>query len=157
MRRIFFIIASDLVYIFIDYSNVILGSHNNLNIKTDFFNVDPNRLIITVCNGRRLGEVFIAGSHPPPENDLWARAKELGFNVNIFPRNNSQREKKVDVYLACKMTEIMFSKSPGILVLVSGDADFTFPLNEAKEKNWRIEIWSWSKGRKYEVLFILIT
>ncbi|CAB4487847.1 hypothetical protein RhiirA5_394687 [Rhizophagus irregularis] len=142
--------ASDLVYIFIDYSNVTYGSQSNLRIANDVFNVDPNRLVITVCNGRKLGGVFIAGSDPPIDDELWVRALDLKFNVNIFPLT-AGREKKVDTQLAVDMMDIIYSKNPGTLVLVSGDADFIIPLDKAKEKNWRIEIWSWSRGISNEL------
>lgn len=151
----FFITISDLVYIFIDYSNVTYGSQSNLRIANDVFNVDPNRLVITVCNGRKLGGVFIAGSDPPIDDELWVRALDLKFNVNIFPLI-AGREKKVDTQLAVDMMDIIYSKNPGTLVLVSGDADFIIPLDKAKEKNWRIEIWSWSRGRKYRYYFYFL-
>ncbi|GBB91981.1 hypothetical protein RclHR1_19470004 [Rhizophagus clarus] len=141
--------TSDLVHIFVDYSNVIFGSRDNLNIATEYFNIDLNRLIITVCNGRKLGKVFIAASEPSPEDDLWERAKGLNFIVNVFPRN-AGREKKVDTQLTCDMMQIIHSENPGTLILLSGDSDFAIPLNKAKEKNWKIEIWSWFIGMSNE-------
>jgi hypothetical protein len=149
------------VYIFIDYSNVAYEGSRELNIVDDCFNIDLKRLVLTVCNGRERAEVFIAGSTPPraptpPKDELaWKRAKDLGFNVTTFQRNASNKEKKVDVYLACKITEIICTKTPGILVLVTGDSDFSIPINHAKEKKWGVEIWSWPKGMK--ILFIYIS
>ncbi|GET01772.1 NYN domain-containing protein [Rhizophagus clarus] len=146
--------TSELVYVFIDHSNVINEGprFRKLKLTTDFFNIDHNRLVITVCNGRRLGGVYIAGSHPPSEDELWERAKDLGFNFNIHPKKEKEKEKKVDAQLVCDMTEIILDKTPGILVLVSGDSDFTVPLYKAKEKNWRVEVWSWSRAMANDLM-----
>ncbi|EXX68436.1 uncharacterized protein OCT59_018751 [Rhizophagus irregularis] len=142
----------ELVYIFIDYSNVTHEGSRELNIANDHFNVDLNRLVLTVCNGRKSGGVFIAGSTPqtaptPAKDELaWRRAEHHGFNVKTFPRNASNKEKKVDSRLTCDIM-LTIRKNPGILVLVAGDSDYSVPLEEARKENWEIEIWFWNKGK----------
>ncbi|CAB4422348.1 unnamed protein product [Rhizophagus irregularis] len=141
--------TSDLVYIFIDYSNVVHEGSRECSFPNESFNVDLNRLVTTVCNERKPGGVFIAGSTPTPAKDelAWRRAEHHhGFNVEIFPRNALNKEEGVDVHLACKMKTVMFTKIPGTLILITGDSDFSEPVNQAKEKKWGVEIWSWPKG-----------
>ncbi|EXX68437.1 hypothetical protein RirG_105250 [Rhizophagus irregularis DAOM 197198w] len=148
----FFCSRPQLVYIFIDYSNVTHEGSRELNIANDHFNVDLNRLVLTVCNGRKSGGVFIAGSTPqtaptPAKDELaWRRAEHHGFNVKTFPRNASNKEKKVDSRLTCDIM-LTIRKNPGILVLVAGDSDYSVPLEEARKENWEIEIWFWNKGK----------
>ncbi|CAG8641810.1 17238_t:CDS:2 [Rhizophagus irregularis] len=151
-ENLFLVATSDLVYIFIDYSNVVHEGSRELSFQNESFNVDLNRLVIIVCNGRKLGGVFIAGSTPqiastPAKDELsWKRAEDLGFNVKTFPRNASNKEKGVDVDLACNIMEVILTKTPGTLILITGDSDFSTPINKAKEKKWGVEIWSWPKG-----------
>ncbi|CAB5387856.1 unnamed protein product [Rhizophagus irregularis] len=141
--------TSDLVYIFIDYSNVVHEGSRELSFPNESFNVDINRLVTTVRNERNLGGVFIAGSTPTPAKDelAWRRAEHHhGFNVETFPRNALNKEEGVDVHLACEMMEVILTKTPGTLILITGDSDFSEPVNQAKEKKWEVEIWSWPKG-----------
>ena len=137
------------MYIFIDDSNVTHEGSRELDIGKGFnFNVDYNRLVTKVLHGRELGKVYIVGSTPPSKDGLQERSKDLGFRVTFFPRNASNKEKKVDAQLICDMMRTIYTESPAKLVLVAGDSDYSISLIEAREKNWKVETWFWSKGTR---------
>ncbi|CAG8639756.1 45609_t:CDS:2, partial [Gigaspora margarita] len=47
--------------------------------------IDHGKLLTTVQDGRKLsGASFLVGPRPPPNDSLWARIRDQGFEVNIF-------------------------------------------------------------------------
>ncbi|CAG8755519.1 807_t:CDS:1, partial [Funneliformis caledonium] len=71
------------VHVFIDNSNLfiegskVVGQLENVNVydnkQSNFldFYVDHVLLVTTVLNGRKIGNTFIVGSVPPPNDTLW--------------------------------------------------------------------------------------
>src|SRR5688572_8025207 len=113
MKGISFLIA-DSVHIFIDNSNLFIEGSKLVsrlekvnvcdNKKPNFldFYVDHGQLVTTVLHGRRMGGAFIVGSVPPANDTLWDRAKSHGCEVQLYRRNASNKERKVDLKLACR-------------------------------------------------------
>src|SRR5437764_14672454 len=53
-----------------------------------------------IAGGEIVGRAVLYGSKPPPNDSLWRAAESQGFEVIVFERNASNREKKVDTQLA---------------------------------------------------------
>ncbi|CAJ0849146.1 3754_t:CDS:2 [Entrophospora sp. SA101] len=86
------------------------------------------------------------GSKPPSEDSMWKYIRGLGFDVTVYKRNSQDREKKVDVTLACAMQKTIDKNTPGVLVLIAGDGDYEFPIIDAIKNNWIVEVWFWKSG-----------
>src|SRR6185436_9626874 len=112
--------------------------------------IDHGRLLSVVLKGRKMGSnPVIVGSRPPPNDSLWDRIKNQGFDAKIYQRNIENKEKKVDMFLGVSAAVTASTTDPGILVLVAGDGDYEPAISEAIKFNWTIEVWFWSSGMKY--------
>ncbi|RIB19190.1 hypothetical protein C2G38_2307690, partial [Gigaspora rosea] len=151
--------STNLVYVFIDNLNIwIEGKYAVGNLERlgtfDFdrnsyyfkqLQIDHGRLLTTVQCGRKLGGApFLVGSEPSPNDSLWARIRDQGFEV-IFDRDiRSHREKKIDTLMSA--AETIMSNDPGVLVLIASDRDYR-PLAEyALKYDWTVETWFWNSG-----------
>jgi hypothetical protein len=158
MKGISFLVASspdNSVHVFIDNSNLfiegskVVGQLENVNVYDDKqpnfldFYVDHGLLVTTILDGRNMGSAFVVGSVPPPNDTLWDRARSHGCEVKTYKRNKSNKEKKVDTKLVCRAMRSIFTKKHSTLLLVAGDSDYCPLIEEAKEENWKIEIWFW--------------
>ncbi|CAG8782839.1 779_t:CDS:2, partial [Dentiscutata erythropus] len=155
-------LPTNLVHVFIDNSNIwIEGKYTVGNLERlgtfDFdrnsyyfkqLQIDHGRLLTTVQCERKLGGApFLVGSRPPPNDSLWARIRDQGFEVNIFDRDvRSHREKEVDTELVISATETITSNDPGVLVLIADDRDYRPLVKRALKHNWTVETWFWNSG-----------
>ncbi|CAG8615876.1 3588_t:CDS:2, partial [Ambispora gerdemannii] len=70
--------------------------------------------------GLSLGSAqVLVGSRPPPNDSLWARIQEQGF------------------------------EDPGILVLIAGDRGYKPIIKRALKHNWTVETWFWHLDDSY--------
>ncbi|GBB89260.1 hypothetical protein RclHR1_15950004 [Rhizophagus clarus] len=100
--------------------------------------IDYGMLVGEVKVGRKLGnEPVIAGSSLSPDDSVFKK----DYNIKVF-----ERKERVDNFLTLKMAETFRTKSPGTLVLISGDGDYFETLLEAINLNWKVEVWFWEWG-----------
>ncbi|CAG8673112.1 16977_t:CDS:2, partial [Dentiscutata erythropus] len=160
------LINTELIYVFVDNSNVFiegkyaisklenLGTFDNKRHSLCFnqFHIDHGKLLATIQDNRKLGDapVFV-GSRPSPNDSLWRNVREQGCNVMVYDRNIENRVKKVDVALAHAIDKVIFTKSPGILALVSGNSDYDPIVTTALKCNWIVETWFWNMGMSGEL------
>lgn len=90
---------------------------------------DFGRLYEAVCpDTAQIGRSSLFGSRPPPNDSLWEKARQQGFEVHTFDRNYSNKEKEVDVAIATQIVadsfEHMRLDRGDRCVLVSGDRDY---------------------------------
>ncbi|CAB4445440.1 unnamed protein product [Rhizophagus irregularis] len=69
-----------------------------------------------------------------------------GYDINVFGRNCASREKGVNNFVTLKIAKMIYTESPGILVLIAGDGDYYGTLLEAIDYNWKVEVWFWKLG-----------
>ena len=126
--------------------------------QSDFLDlyVDHGLLVTKILNGRELSSTLIVGSVPPPNDTVWDRAREHGCEVITYPRNASNKEKKVDSQLICSAMRSIFTQNQGILVLVAGDGDYCPLIMNAQQENWKIETWFWSEDVKILLCLIYV-
>ncbi|RGB23627.1 hypothetical protein C1646_774231 [Rhizophagus diaphanus] len=110
--------------------------------------IDYGCLLTKVLDERKLGgNPVIVGSRPPPQDTLWNRIKDLGYNVIVYNRNLENKEKCVDMQLGTTMVDdIADIGSPGIVVLVAGDGDYEPAVEKVLRRGWIVEIWFWKSS-----------
>ncbi|CAG8467173.1 11111_t:CDS:2 [Funneliformis mosseae] len=112
-----------------------------------YFNMDMNlRRKITSA---LLPSTTTTNSHWSPLDTLWDRIYKDGYKVIILERNFINREKGVDNAVGHYIDEVIFTKTPATIALVSGDKDFYWNIKVALERNWNLEIWSWKRGASF--------
>lgn len=103
---------------------------------------DYGLLFKKIKGNRELGNnPVIVGSDLLPGDSIFK-----GYDVNVFGRNCIGKEKGVDNFLTLKMAKVIYTESPGTLVLVAGDGDYYGTLLEAISYKWRVEVWFWKFG-----------
>lgn len=90
---------------------------------------DFGRLYELCCpDTAQIGRSILLGSRPPANDSLWGMARRDGFEVEVFDRSFSNKEKEVDVRLATVMVEdsyeYMKTDRGDKAVLVAGDRDY---------------------------------
>ncbi|CAG8517327.1 4639_t:CDS:2 [Funneliformis caledonium] len=68
-----------------------------------------------------------------------AELENLGIQCMVF-------EKKVGVALAHAIDEVIFTKNPGILAIISEDDSYDPIVTTAIKRNWIVETWFWNSG-----------
>ncbi|RIB08327.1 hypothetical protein C2G38_2252099 [Gigaspora rosea] len=94
--------ANDLVHVFVDNSNITIeGKYTIAELEnlgsfdcerdSRYFNqlrIDYGRLLTTVQCGHKLGcAPVIVGPRPPPNDSIWRRVQEQGYEATVFDRN----------------------------------------------------------------------
>jgi uncharacterized LabA/DUF88 family protein len=86
------------------------------------------------------------GSRPPTNDSLWAIAKQKGFEVVVYDRNASNKEKKIDTSIAADMIadsyELVNAKEDEV-TLVSGDKDLVPAVEKLRRRNIKIDVVFW--------------
>ncbi|CAG8515772.1 9003_t:CDS:2 [Paraglomus occultum] len=149
-----------LVYVFVDNSNLFIeGKYTvgrieqagNFDYQRNSYQlnqlyIDHGRLLSTVLKGRRIGSnSVIVGSRPPPNDSLWDRIRNQGYGVIVYDRI-ANKEKKADMELGLCIADAVYSKDPGLVLIVAGDGDYSPAINRALHHSWKVEVWFWSSG-----------
>ncbi|CAG8590010.1 13639_t:CDS:2 [Ambispora gerdemannii] len=91
--------------------------------------VDHGRLLLTVMKGRKIGSnPVIVGSRPPRNDSLWDRIQNQDFDVIVYDCI-ANKEKKVDMELGLSIADVVYSKDPGIVLMIASDGDYTPAIN----------------------------
>jgi hypothetical protein len=147
-------VASGIVNIFIDFSNLMAGAPSILNLH------EVHDLIL---NDRTPGKLVCYGSEPAnvrPNNRVywqttWNNWRDIGYYVHVSHRAEGVGEELVDDGLVAQMQRLILGNlSPGqTLVLVTGDGNdndcrpsFLSAVQHALRFGWRVELWSWKAG-----------
>ncbi|CAG8460168.1 2774_t:CDS:2 [Racocetra fulgida] len=151
--------TNDLVYVFVDNFNITIeGKYTVGNLEhfgsfdyernSHYFSqlcIDYSRLFKTVQHGYKLGYAsVIVGSRPLPNDSIWRRIQKQGYEVTVFDRDSILHcEKEVDIKLAISAIKTVTINDPGILILVTGDRDYTLLVETAMKNNWIVQTWFW--------------
>lgn len=116
------------------------------------WNYDFGRLYDIVCPAdEKIGRSALFGSRPPPNDSLWQRAREDGFEVFVHDRNAANKEKKVDVHIATVMVEDSFEYMQAgrdQAVLVAGDGDYVPTVESLQRRGFQVECVFWAHGSR---------
>jgi uncharacterized LabA/DUF88 family protein len=86
------------------------------------------------------------GSIPPPNDTVWKKIREAGFDVKLFERNLRNKEKGLDMEIGLDMNDLSRDEAPGTMILVAGDADYVPVLDRVQSRKWKVEVWYWSNA-----------
>ena len=90
---------------------------------------------------------YLYGSRPPPNDSVWERIRNDGYDVQVFDRNIRNKEKGVDMKLGLDVAERLFTIEGGqTIVIAGGDADYLPVVATARERAWKVEVWFWSNA-----------
>lgn len=98
-----------------------------------------------------IGRSLLIGSRPPANDSLWALAESRGFEVEVFDRNASNKEKRVDTGIATRIVADAYEHmvprgADATAVIVAGDGDYVPPVQQLKRLNIHIHVVFWSHG-----------
>ena len=150
-----------LLHVFVDNSNVLIEARRfaemkrKAKAKLSFFKDDSYQIdwgkflyLLEEKETRGLAEVpFLYGSTPPPDDTVWNRIRDDGFDVKLFQRNIRNKEKGVDMEMGMDIAELLHTvPKPKVIVITAGDADYVPAVERAKKKGWVVEVWFWSNA-----------
>lgn len=109
--------------------------------------VDFLGLLNSLADGREIESAILVGSRPPANDRVWREAELRGFEVLVFDRDGSGKEKCVDTALVARGVEIICCASePMALILASGDRDFIPLVQMAQKRSWTVEMAAFSSA-----------
>lgn len=91
------------------------------------------------------------GSRPPPNDSLWDAAKRKGFEVVVYDRNVSGKEKKIDTDVVATMMEDSYERvdpATDEMTLVAGDADYVPAIEKLKKRKIKVHVVFWGHAAK---------
>lgn len=132
----------------IDNSNIFIEVKNLVGQEGRF---DYDKFVKNYTNFKNQKKILV-GSTPPKSDGFWSTMKSKSFDVYTYERKQSG-EKAVDSKIIAKgVSFIVQQDHSATLNLLSGDFDM-FPLiEEALEKNWIVNLWSWKDSLSNEYL-----
>jgi uncharacterized LabA/DUF88 family protein len=109
--------------------------------------LDFGKLLEFLAMGRPIIAAILVGSTPPSNDSVWTAAQLNGFKVITHDRGYSGQEKAVDTEIVAQGTEIICDqKTPGVVVLASGDRDFLPLVRLAQRRSWTVEMCAFSNA-----------
>jgi uncharacterized LabA/DUF88 family protein len=149
------------MHLFVDNSNVLLEGRRFAEMRRkhkprlspyldNSYEIDWGKFLYVIKekDTRALAEVpFLYGSRPPPNDSVWQRIRDDGFDVKVFDRNIRNKEKGVDMEMGMDVAERLHTVQPPRTILIAaGDADYVPAVARAKTKGWKVEVWFWSNA-----------
>lgn len=128
----------------------------NDNTTDHDWGYDFGKLYGAVCpEGAQIGRSSLFGSRPPQNDELWDMARHGGFEVFVFDRNLSNKEKEVDVAIATQMMEDSFLymkvERGDRVVLLSGDRDYVPTLKSLSGRGIPTTVVFWEHGTSHDL------
>jgi uncharacterized LabA/DUF88 family protein len=131
--------SEERLYIFIDGGNIFHAA-NTLNVH-----IDLAKLVTALTANRTLIRAAYYGAtmNTPIQHRFFDKLRHLGFIVKTRPLRQYQGtpfEKGIDVMLVTDMLTLAHTNTYDIALLVSGDKDFTYTLQELKTLDKTVEV-----------------
>lgn len=92
------------------------------------------------------GDIARLWGSPPPGDSFWNMLDRKGFNPTVYEKNASNREKKVDVAVAHRMTKdayTLLDRDKDDILLVAGDTDYLPVVTDLITEGFKVEIAFW--------------
>lgn len=125
--------------IFIDGGNVFHAA-NSLKIH-----IDLAKLAAALTGNRTLTRTYYYGAtlDTPAQQRFFDKLRHLGFTVKTLPLrqyDGTSFEKGIDVMLVTDMLTLAYNNTYDTALLVSGDKDFTYTVQEIKTLGKTVEV-----------------
>ena len=125
-------------------TNVIVAQRDKI---CDGWKIDFGKLL-GFAGGEKptIKRAVLFGSRPPANDSLWSSAKKQGFEVIVYDRNVSNREKKIDTDIVANMMEDSFSiarAGEDEMVLVAGDKDYVPAIEKIRKRKISVIVCFW--------------
>jgi NYN domain len=107
--------------------------------------------LYAIAGGQTVGRAVMYGSRPPPNDSLWEAAEREGFEVVVFDRNASNREKKVDTQLAADVISDSYEwmeQSRDEVRIVAGDADYVPVIEKVRARGFPCIVVFWDHAAR---------
>jgi len=117
---------------------------------------DFGQLYELVCPpGSLVGRSLLIGSKPPPNDSVWARARDEGFQVETFDRSYFGKEKQVDGSIGTVMMEDSYehmnARRGDLAVLVAGDGDYLPTVRSLQRRGLQVRVLFWKHASSNEL------
>ena len=76
---------------------------------------------------------------------------QKGFNPTVYERNAANKEKKVDVAIAARITKdayTVINKEKDEIILVAGDSDYVPVIDDLRSEGYRVEVIFWGHAAR---------
>jgi hypothetical protein len=151
-------------FVYVDNSNVWIEGQRAPSAQVGAFDPDGQLVLdpswrydfgelyqIACPSTEAIGRSLLIGSRPPANDSLWDLARDNGFEVELYDRNASNREKRVDTGIVTKLIsdayEHMLPHVPeATAVLVAGDGDYVPAVEQLKRLGIKVRIVFWTHG-----------
>ncbi len=110
--------------------------------------LDYGKLYQFLCGDDAVARLW--GS-PPPGDSFWNMLHRTGFNPTVYERNFANREKKVDVAIAGRMTKDAYTvikKPTDEIILVAGDSDYVPIVADLVSEGFKVEVAFWNHAAR---------
>lgn len=146
------------IYVFVDNTNVFdegrRASARRLGKrgwqKDRFYVLDYGKLLYVLeeRNTRILAAVpRMYGSEPPPNDSVWKRVRDEGFDLKVFKPNFFGKEKQVDMEMGLDIHAMTYScEKPGVCCIIAGDRDYVSVIERLHDRGWTGEVWFWDNA-----------
>ena len=148
------------VHVFVDNTNVFLEGRRASAIrlglpasnKDPYYVIDYGKLLYVVQDGRHLASIpRMYGSEPPPNDTVWDRIRDDGYDLTVFKRNFFGKEKGLDMELGLSINDLVHESraqgaQPGTVCIVAGDADYVRVVERLRKAKWTAEVWYWNNA-----------
>lgn len=146
------------VHLFLDNSNIFISAQDEAAKKEGHsfrskVRLQFDNLIKLALAGRPIGSIFVVGSVPPDQQEVWGRLEQAtGVKPELYERGRfSGDEQGIDQCLQVHMLRaVSDNPDPQIAVLMTGDGagyddriGFHADLERMHEAGWGVEVISW--------------
>ncbi len=146
------------MYIFWDNSNIHYAGLNHVRpVKEPTSEKEKYRtyfkgLLNLVQQGRKIDNIFFAGSIPPKDDVLWNSVRQLGITPSLLPRciTNGEADTTDHVLQLALLRLALDHPEPSIVALLSGDGaginsgeGFLADAKRLSARGWQFEVYSW--------------
>ena len=126
------------------------------HITDQTWTYDFGQLYQAVCPAsEQIGRSSLFGSRPPKNDSLWELARSKGFEVFVFDRSFSNKEKEVDVAIATQIVEdsyeYMKTSRGDRAVLVAGDRDYVPTVESLAKRGFPTTVVFWEHGTAHDL------
>lgn len=97
------------------------------------------------------GRAVLYGSKPPPNDSMWKAAEHKGFEVVVFERSTSNREKKVDTQMAADIVSDSYERmkpDEDEITVVAGDSDYVPVVEKLRQRGFSCSVVFWEQAAR---------
>lgn len=146
------------MFVFWDNSNIHYAGLNHVlpnkepTIARELYRTYFKGLLNLVSQGRKIDNIYFAGSVPPKNDALWNAVKKVGITPSLLPRSLTDGEADTtDHILQLALLRLaMDSPEPNTVVLLTGDGaginageGFLADAIRLASRGWKFEVYSW--------------